>query len=105
MEDLPAVVLGELFPGCDSMPKMLSMLEHIDRGGMTKLAVRLLAVLPEQFCRMVSSLSLIHISSDTGKSGACGEEIFTEGKRQMNRRENLRRRESACLLYTSIILL
>lgn len=56
MEDLPAVVLGELFPGCDSMPKMLSMLEHIDRGGMTKLAVRLLAVLPEQFCRMVSSL-------------------------------------------------
>ena len=37
-----------------------SMLEHIDRGGMTKLAVRLLAVLPEQFCRMVSSLLDIH---------------------------------------------
>ena len=33
-------------------------------------------------------------ASDTGKSGACGEEIFTEGKRQMNRRGNLRRRES-----------
>ena len=34
-------------------------------------------------------------ASDTGKSRAGGGRIFTEGKRQMNRRGNLRRGESA----------
>ena len=40
-------------------------------------------------CRSAGRCSLRH-----GKSRASGGRIFTEGKRQMNRRGNLRRRES-----------
>lgn len=56
MEDLPQTLLSALFPEGGSMPEFLAKLEHLDRNGIIGLAMRLLTVLPEQFCRTVSDL-------------------------------------------------
>lgn len=56
IDELPAVLLEAAAPGAASPLEGLLSLEKLDGEGVSKLALRLLTVIPEQFCRTVSGL-------------------------------------------------
>lgn len=56
LEDAPEIILGEAFPECDTTAELLKELSSLDKAGVLRLLSRLLAVVPEQVCRLLSGL-------------------------------------------------
>lgn len=56
LEDAPEIILGEAFPECGTMQELLKEIAGLDKNGMLRLLSRLLAIVPEQVCRLLSAL-------------------------------------------------
>lgn len=56
LNDLPALLMGELFPECRTLPELISVLGQFDQEKMTATAVRLLTVVPVEACRVFNRL-------------------------------------------------
>ena len=56
LEDAPAIILGEAFPDCSTIPELLTAASNLDREATLQLLSRLLAVVPEQVCLILSGL-------------------------------------------------
>ena len=56
VNDLPSLLLGELFPEGSNLNDSLERLQNFDRNTTLTLVGRLLKVVPEEFCRILSQL-------------------------------------------------
>lgn len=56
LEDAPEIILGEAFPECNTIPDLIASLGGMDQEATMQLLSRLLAVVPEQVCRLLSGL-------------------------------------------------
>ena len=56
VDDLPSLLLGELFPEGGSLNDILVQLQNFDKSTTLTLVGRLLKVVPEEFCRILSQL-------------------------------------------------
>ncbi|WP_050697727.1 hypothetical protein [Anaeromassilibacillus senegalensis] len=56
IDDLPATLFSAIAPGAGSPLEGLLALERLDKDGVAELTLRLLTVVPEQFCRAVADL-------------------------------------------------
>ena len=56
VNDLPSLLLGEIFPEGSDVSDMIYSLQKLDRDTTLDLVGRLLRVVPEEFCRIVSQL-------------------------------------------------
>ena len=54
--DLPSLLLGELFPEGSNLNDSLERLQNLDRSTTLALIGRLLKVVPEEFCKILSQL-------------------------------------------------
>lgn len=56
VNDLPSLLLGELFPEGSNLNDSLERLQNLDRSTTLALIGRLLKVVPEEFCKILSQL-------------------------------------------------
>lgn len=56
VNDLPSLLLGELFPEGSNLNDALERLQNIDRSTTLALIGRLLKIVPEEFCKVLSQL-------------------------------------------------
>lgn len=56
INDLPSLLLGELFPEGSNLNDSLERLQNLDRSTTLALIGRLLKVVPEEFCKILSQL-------------------------------------------------
>lgn len=56
VNDLPSLLLGELFPEGSNLNDSLERLQNIDRSTTLALIGRLLKIVPEEFCKVLSQL-------------------------------------------------
>lgn len=56
LDDLPELLLGEAFPECTNMGEAMGALVGLNQDKMTRIALRLLTVVPEQACRLLGGL-------------------------------------------------
>lgn len=56
VNDLPSLLLGELFPEGSNLNDSLERLQNLDRSTTLALIGRLLKVVPEEFCKILSEL-------------------------------------------------
>lgn len=56
LNDLPGLLMGELLPGCDTLPELMSALGQFDQEKMNAAIIRLLTVVPEQACKILTKL-------------------------------------------------
>ena len=56
VNDLPSLLLGELFPEDSNLNDALEILQNLDRSTILALISRLLKVVPEEFCKILSQL-------------------------------------------------
>lgn len=56
VNDLPSLLLGELFPEGSNLNNSLERLQNLDRSTTLALIGRLLKVVPEEFCKILSEL-------------------------------------------------
>lgn len=56
VNDLPSLLLGELFPESSNLNDALERLQNLDRSTTLALIGRLLKVVPEEFCKVLSQL-------------------------------------------------
>ncbi|MCI5655887.1 MAG: hypothetical protein SOT80_06085 [Candidatus Pseudoruminococcus sp.] len=56
VNDLPSLLLGELFPEGSNLNDALERLQNIDRSTTLALIGRLLKIVPEEFCKVLSKL-------------------------------------------------
>lgn len=56
IDELPATLLEAIVPDASSPLEGILSLEKLDNDGMTKMVLRLLTVIPEQFCRTIAGL-------------------------------------------------
>lgn len=56
IDNIPALILGDVFPDINNAAELTSKLAGLDRTAVLELVGRLLKVVPEQFCRIVSDL-------------------------------------------------
>lgn len=56
VNDLPSLLLGELFPESSNLNDALERLQNFDRSTTLALIGRLLKVVPEEFCKVLSQL-------------------------------------------------
>lgn len=56
MEDLPALLVGQIFPGAENTRDLIARLISADTDTIIDLLGRLLTVVPEQCCRILSDL-------------------------------------------------
>lgn len=80
LDDIPATVFETAFPEAGSVPDLIAALSAMDREGTVKLLTRLMGVVPEQLCRLLSELLDIPLplllSPDDGLSLADLAEIL-----------------------------
>lgn len=56
VNDLPSLLLGELFPEGSNLNDSLERLQNLDRSTTLALIGRLLKIVPEEFCKVLSQL-------------------------------------------------
>lgn len=73
LEDLPSLLMGEVFPEL-RMKDILSTLQQIDKDGLLAIMGRLLTIVPEQVCTILSDLLDIPLDKllDADAPGALG---------------------------------
>ena len=82
LDGVPALLLGEAFPECQTLPELLNALGQFDKDKMVRTAARLLTVVPEQACKLISGLldipeaRLLDPASEDGLSPAQLAEIL-----------------------------